>query len=98
MGGVAELHRQEMARLLDHLPAEVSRVRGREWVELTTTMERGRDRGAGAGATDPADAAGPARPLPARVGRRDDRRHGSGRRHSVRPDLARAAGGGENPA
>jgi triphosphatase len=44
MGGVAELHRQEMARLLERLPAEVSRVRGREWVELTTTMERGRDR------------------------------------------------------
>ena len=28
MGGVAEQHRQEMARLLDLLPAEVSRVRG----------------------------------------------------------------------
>ena len=44
MGGVAELHRQEMARLLELLPAEVSRVRGREWLELTTTMDRGRDR------------------------------------------------------
>jgi hypothetical protein len=33
-----------MARLLERLPAELSRVRGREWVELTTTMERGRDR------------------------------------------------------
>jgi len=44
MGGVAELHRQEMARLLERLPDEVSRVRGREWEELTTTMERGRSR------------------------------------------------------
>jgi triphosphatase len=44
MGGVAELHRQEMARLLELLPAEVSRVRGRYWLELTTTMERGRER------------------------------------------------------
>jgi hypothetical protein len=97
MGGVAELHRQEMARLLDHLPAEVSRVRGREWLELTTTMDRGRDR---ALALIPPtrrtlrvlpdhsvpEPAGPptsaAAPAPA----------------LVRPDLARAAGGGDNPA
>jgi len=97
MGGVAELHRQEMARLLSHLPAEVSRVRGREWLELTTTMDRGRDR---ALALVPptrrtlrvlpdhsvpeqagATTSGPA-PAPA----------------LVRPDLARAAGGGDNPA
>jgi CHAD domain-containing protein len=42
MGGVAEQHRQERARVLALLPGEVSRVRGREWQELTETMERGR--------------------------------------------------------
>jgi uncharacterized protein YbjQ (UPF0145 family) len=43
MGGVAEQHRQELGRLLRRLPAEVTRVRGPEWADLTTTMERGRD-------------------------------------------------------
>ena len=43
MGGVAEQHRREMARLLDRLPAEVSRVRGREWQDLAATMEQERD-------------------------------------------------------
>lgn len=44
MGGVAELHRQELARLLAGLPDEVSRVRSREWQELLTIMDRGRER------------------------------------------------------
>jgi triphosphatase len=44
MGGVAELHRQEMARLLELLPDEVARLRGREWLDLTTTMARGSER------------------------------------------------------
>jgi CHAD domain-containing protein len=43
MGGVAERHRREMRRLLRRLPAEVSRVGGREWRDLEMTMERGRD-------------------------------------------------------
>jgi triphosphatase len=97
MGGVAELHRQEMARLLDLLPAEVSRVRGREWVDLTTTMERGRDR---ALALVP-----PARrtlrvvpdhslPEPA-AATPDDTAPASS---LVRRDLVRAVGGGEHPA
>ena len=43
MGGVAEQHRRETARLLDLLPAEVSRVRGREWQDLAVTMEQERD-------------------------------------------------------
>jgi hypothetical protein len=43
MGGVAEQHRRETARLLDQLPAEVSRVRGREWQDLAATMEQERD-------------------------------------------------------
>jgi CHAD domain-containing protein len=97
MGGVAELHRQEMARLLHHLPAEVSRVGGREWLELTTTMDRGRDRALAL--VPPArralrvlpdhtvpDEAGAttsaAAPAPA----------------LVRPELARVAGAGDNPA
>jgi triphosphatase len=44
MGGVAERHRQEMLRLLQQLPDEVSRLRGREWLELVSTMERGQER------------------------------------------------------
>jgi len=43
MGGVAEQHRREMAQILDGLPAEVSRVRGREWQELEATLDRERD-------------------------------------------------------
>jgi CHAD domain-containing protein len=43
MGGVAEQHRREMARLLEQLPAEVSRVRGREWQDLAVHMEQARD-------------------------------------------------------
>jgi CHAD domain-containing protein len=43
MGGVAERHRREIRRLLHRLPQEVSRVGGREWRELVTTMERARD-------------------------------------------------------
>jgi len=43
MGGVAEQHRREVTRLLEQLPSEVSRVRGPEWVEVLTMMERGRD-------------------------------------------------------
>jgi triphosphatase len=42
MGGVAEQHRREMSQLLLRLPAEVSRVRGREWDDLMATMEQGR--------------------------------------------------------
>jgi hypothetical protein len=43
MGGVAEQHRRETARLLDQLPAEVSRVRGQRWQELAVTMEQDRE-------------------------------------------------------
>jgi CHAD domain-containing protein len=43
MGGVAEQHRREFARILERLPGEVSRVRGPEWTETTTMMERGRE-------------------------------------------------------
>ncbi len=43
MGGVAEQHRRELARILERLPGEVSRVRGPEWDETTMMMERGRD-------------------------------------------------------
>ena len=43
MGGVAEQHRRETARLLEQLPAEVSRVRGREWQDLTMHMDLARD-------------------------------------------------------
>ncbi len=43
MGGVAEQHRREFLRILAGLPGEVSRVRGPEWTETTTMMERGRD-------------------------------------------------------
>ena len=43
MGGVAEQHRRELSRILERLPGEVSRVRGPEWTETTTMMERGRD-------------------------------------------------------
>jgi triphosphatase len=43
MGGVAEQHRQEILRLLDQLPEEVSRVGGRRWQELAATMERARE-------------------------------------------------------
>jgi triphosphatase len=94
MGGVAELHRQEMARLLELLPAEVSRVRGREWMELTTTMERGRDRALALvpptrrtlrvlpdhSLTEPVGAPANDTAAPAAL---------------LRPDLARVAGGGD---
>jgi hypothetical protein len=94
---VAELHRQEMARLLERLPAEVSRVRGREWLELTTTMERGRDRALALvpparralrvlpdeSMLEPVGAVGGDSPPTASL---------------VRPDLVRAASGGESPA
>jgi len=96
MGGVAELHRQEMARLLELLPAEVSRVRGREWMELTTTMERGREQALALVPPTrrtlrvlPDSQPGPVGALagdaatPAAL---------------LRPDLARAAGGGESLA
>jgi hypothetical protein len=43
MGGVAEQHRRETARLLEQLPAEVSRVRGREWQDLAMHMDLARD-------------------------------------------------------
>ena len=97
MGGVAELHRQEMARLLAHLPDEVSRVRGQEWIELTTTLERGRDRALAL--VPPARRTlrvVPDHPLPEPAGATT----GGGAPASalVRPDLARAAGGGDSPA
>jgi len=43
MGGAAEQHRREFSRILERLPGEVSRLRGPEWTETTTMMERGRD-------------------------------------------------------
>jgi triphosphatase len=45
MGGVAEHHRREIARLLAQLPSELSRVRGPAWAEVLTMMERGREQG-----------------------------------------------------
>jgi len=42
MGGMAEQHRREMARLLRRLPKEISRVGGREWQDLSATMDRRR--------------------------------------------------------
>jgi CHAD domain-containing protein len=97
MGGVAELHRQEMARLLDRLPAEVSRVRGREWLELMTTMERGCDRAlALVPPTRRALRVLPDHPLPEHAGATAD--GAAPPAPLVRPDLARAAGGGEHPA
>ena len=97
MGGVAELHRQEMARLLDRLPAEVSRVRGREWVDLTTTMERGRD--LALALVPPARRALrvlPDQSPPESSGTTTD--DTAPVPPPVRPDLARAVGGGESPA
>ena len=96
MGGVAELHRQEMARLLELLPAEVSRVRGREWTELMTTMERGRERSlALVPPTRRTLRVLPDHSLPAlpAVGDDDTAATALGR-----PDLARAASGGDGPA
>jgi hypothetical protein len=43
MGGMAERHRRDMARLLRVLPGEVSRVGGREWRELSEHMARRHD-------------------------------------------------------
>ncbi len=42
MGGVAELHRREVDRLLRRLPKEVSRIGGRGWRDLLDLMERRR--------------------------------------------------------
>ena len=42
MGGLAELHRRDVDRLLRRLPKEVSRIGGREWRELCDLMERRR--------------------------------------------------------
>jgi triphosphatase len=42
MGAVAEHHRTAFERLLRRLPKEVSRVGGREWQDLSATMERRR--------------------------------------------------------
>jgi triphosphatase len=43
MGGVAEHHRREVERLLKRLPKLLSRVKGREWKDLSRTMEARRD-------------------------------------------------------
>ncbi len=42
MGGLAELHRRDVDRLLRRLPKEVSRIGGREWRDLLDLMERRR--------------------------------------------------------
>ena len=42
MGGVAEHHRLELARLLRRLPDDLARVSAREWQDLSATMERRR--------------------------------------------------------
>ncbi len=42
MGGLAELHRRDVDRLLRRLPKEVSRIAGREWRDLLDLMERRR--------------------------------------------------------
>jgi triphosphatase len=42
MGGVAEQHRRKFTRLLQQLPKQLSRVKGREWQDLVTTMEKRR--------------------------------------------------------
>jgi hypothetical protein len=42
MGGVAEQHRRKFARLLKQLPKQLSRVKGREWQDLVSTMEKRR--------------------------------------------------------
>lgn len=42
MGGIAERHRREVARLLKRLPAQLPRTRGRAWRELRELMERRR--------------------------------------------------------
>jgi hypothetical protein len=86
-----------MARLLERLPAEVSRVRGREWLELTTTLDRGRERALAL--VPPARRTLrvlPDHPVPEQAGET-----GSAAATApalVRPDLIRVAGGGENPA
>jgi triphosphatase len=102
MGGVAELHRQEMARLLDRLPAEVSRVRGREWLELTTTMDRGRDRAlALVPPTRRTLRVLPDHPVPEQAGAATNATAAAAATPApalVRPELARVAGGGESPA
>ena len=36
MGGLAELHRRDVDRLLRRLPKEVARIGGREWRDLST--------------------------------------------------------------
>jgi triphosphatase len=96
MGGVAELHRQEMARLLGLLPTELSRVRGREWMELTTTMERGREQAlALVPPTRRALRVLPDHPQPERAPVTSDTTTPAA---LLRPDLARAAGGGESLA
>ena len=45
MGGVAELHRREMDRLLDGCPRRCPGLDGRAWRDLRELMERRRDRG-----------------------------------------------------
>ena len=42
MGGVAEQHRREVNRLLERLPNELPRIRGKAWRELRDLMERQR--------------------------------------------------------
>jgi triphosphatase len=96
MGGVAELHRQEMARLLGLLPTELSRVRGREWMELTTTMERGREQAlALVPPTRRTLRVLPDHAQPERAAVTSDTTTPAA---LLRPDLARAAGGGESLA
>lgn len=43
MGGIAERHRRDVDRLLQRLPNQLKRVRGREWRDLLGLMERRRD-------------------------------------------------------
>ena len=43
MGGVAQRHRADGERLLRRLPAEVAKVGGRAWKDLSATMSRARE-------------------------------------------------------
>jgi hypothetical protein len=42
MGGMAEIHRRKVRRLLRRLPKHAARVNGREWRDLSELMERRR--------------------------------------------------------
>jgi triphosphatase len=95
MGGVAEQHRREFTQVLFGLPAELSRVRGREWDDLVRTMERERDQALALGPLVHRTLRVLPEPDAPAVGSTPD---ATPHPPSIVPAISQAAGGGHGPA